>query len=208
MDKRFFREWTNEIARLIDARRDDLTRLDQAIGDGDHGTNLTRGFSAALDTLTAGDPPTPGEVLSTLGRALISNVGGASGPLYGTAFRRTGRTIGDVVEVDLSTLHHALEAGLQGVRQLGGASAGDKTMVDAFIPALAAMGRAIADGLPAEEVFEIAAVAAEEGSVDTMPMMARKGRASYLGERSIGHQDPGSLSTALIFVALRNVGGS
>ncbi len=206
MDKTFFREWVTEIARLVDARREELTQLDAAIGDGDHGTNLARGFGAALEALQSADPPTPGEVLMTVGRALISTVGGASGPLYGTAFRRAGKALGDALEVDLTGLHEALRAGLAGVQRLGGAVEGDKTMVDAFAPAVAALGEAVAAGKPVSDALAAAAQAAEQGSAATVPLQARKGRASYLGERSIGHQDPGSLSTALVFAALHRVG--
>jgi phosphoenolpyruvate---glycerone phosphotransferase subunit DhaL len=191
--------WVREFASSVSAARDELTKLDQAIGDGDHGANLTRGMTAVTDTLT-GD--TPGDVLKLVGRTLISKVGGASGPLYGTAFRETAKALGDAAEVDDATFAAALRAGLDGIVRLGKAEEGDKTMVDAWLPALAALDAALGSGSTLADAAAEAAKAAAAGTEATIPMQARKGRASYLGERSIGHQDPGATSVALVMRAL------
>ncbi|MCC5580377.1 dihydroxyacetone kinase subunit L [Microtetraspora sp. AC03309] len=195
-----------EITAAVRAARDHLTRLDAAIGDADHGTNLDRGFSAVAEALAAHPPATPGGALVLAGSTLIRKVGGASGPLYGTAFREAGKTLGETPEVSTAELAAALEAGLAGVRRLGGAEEGDKTMVDALAPAVRALTRAVHEGGTAGEALDAAAAAAEDGAKATIPLQARKGRASYLGPRSIGHEDPGAASTALILDALRTVG--
>ncbi|MFH8571986.1 dihydroxyacetone kinase subunit DhaL [Streptomyces sp. NPDC017993] len=182
-------------AAAVDEEADRLTELDSAIGDADHGSNLQRGFAAVVTTLEAEPPATPGAVLMTAGRQLISTVGGASGPLYGSLLRRTGKALGEAPEVNADELRTGLGAGVDAVAQLGGAAAGDKTMLDALIPGVEALATS----------FEAAAAAAEEGAVATVPMQARKGRASYLGERSIGHQDPGATSSALFFSTLAEV---
>jgi len=205
LDAEFFRAWITEIAAVIDAQRDHLTQLDAAIGDADHGTNLARGFTAARAALDGADTPTPGSVLLLTGSTLISKVGGASGPLYGTAFRRAAKALGDKPEVDLSALAEALEAALAGVIKLGAASEGQKTMVDALAPAVAAFGQAIAAGAAAPGALEALTDAADAGAHDTISMQALKGRASYLGPRSVGHEDPGAASAALILHALRDV---
>jgi phosphoenolpyruvate---glycerone phosphotransferase subunit DhaL len=205
MDVEFFRAWITEIATVVEAQRDHLTQLDAAIGDADHGINLTRGFTAVRAALTEADTPTPGSVLLLTGSTLISKVGGASGPLYGTAFRRAAKALGDKPEVDLPALAEALAAALAGVTKLGAASTGQKTMVDALAPAVAAFGAAVADGASAAAAFGALTDAADAGAQDTIPMQALKGRASYLGPRSVGHQDPGAASTALILHALRDV---
>lgn len=192
--------WVREFASSVSAARDELTKLDQAIGDGDHGANLSRGMTAAVDAL-AGD--TPADVLKLVGRTLISKVGGASGPLYGTAFRETAKALGDATEVDDAMLAAALRAGLDGIVRLGKAEEGDKTMVDAWLPALAALDAAVGSGSSLADATAEAAKAAAAGTEATIPMQARKGRASYLGERSIGHQDPGATSAALIIRALQ-----
>jgi dihydroxyacetone kinase-like protein len=197
-----FRAWILSAARVIEANRDHLTQLDAAIGDADHGINLARGFAAV--TTAIGEATTPGAVLTATGGTLISKVGGAAGPLYGVAFRRAGKALGTAAEVDLPTLDAALEAALAGVRQLGAAREGDKTMVDALAPATRAFGDAIADGLALAGALSALAAAAEAGAAATVPMEARKGRASYLGPRSVGHEDPGAASTALILAALRD----
>ncbi|GAA4668298.1 dihydroxyacetone kinase subunit DhaL [Streptomyces chumphonensis] len=191
-DAAFFRHWLTAVAEAVEEEADRLTELDSAIGDADHGTNMRRGLAAAVSAVEEERPPTPGAVLVLAGRTLVSTVGGASGPLYGTLLRRTGKALDDAPEVDLGELAGALRTGVDAVARLGGATAGDKTMLDALLPALDALG----DGLDA------AARAAEKGAGDTVPMRARKGRASYLGERSIGHQDPGATSSALLFTAL------
>jgi len=205
MDAEFFRAWIAEIATVIEAQRDHLTQLDSAIGDADHGTNLARGFTAVRAALADADTPTPGSVLLLTGSTLISKVGGASGPLYGTAFRRAAKAVGDKPELDLPALAEALQAALAGVTKLGAAVEGQKTMVDALAPAAAAFSQAVADGAAPAEAFAALTDAADAGAHNTIPMQALKGRASYLGPRSVGHQDPGSASTALILHALRDV---
>jgi dihydroxyacetone kinase phosphoprotein-dependent L subunit len=203
MDAQFFTAWIEEIARVVAANRDHLTQLDAAIGDADHGANLDRGFTAVREALASKPADTPGAVLTLTGTTLIRKVGGASGPLYGTAFRQMGARLGPATpEVTLTDLAAALEAGLAGVQKLGRADEGEKTMVDALAPATRALTEAVQGGMKAEEALDAARAAAEEGARATIPLQARKGRASYLGERSIGHQDPGAASTALIFGAL------
>jgi len=154
MDAEFFRLWIAEIAAVIEAQRDHLTQLDAAIGDADHGINLARGFAAVQEALARTDTPTPGSVLLLTGSTLISKVGGASGPLYGTAFRRAAKALGDKSEVDLPALAGALEAALEGVKKLGAASEGEKTMVDALAPAVRAFNDAVAAGTPAAGALE------------------------------------------------------
>ncbi|GGZ30363.1 dihydroxyacetone kinase subunit L [Streptomyces inusitatus] len=198
LDADFFRRWLIACAALVDRDAARLTELDSAIGDADHGSNLQRGFTAVAAALEKEPPPTPGAVLTLAGRLLISTVGGASGPLYGTLLRRTGKTLGDAAEVTPARLAEALRAGVTAVAELGGARPGDKTMLDALEPAVEALGSADAP-------FAAAREAAERGALATVPMRARKGRASYLGERSIGHQDPGAASSALIVGALAEV---
>ncbi len=195
VDAELARAWVTGFAAAVAEHKDELTKLDQAIGDGDHGSNLDRGMQAALAKL-AGD--TPGDVLKGVGRTLISTVGGASGPLYGTVFREAAKALGP--EPSDAEFAAALRAGYDGVRRLGGAAEGDKTMLDAWAPALTALEGALDGGLAAAAAR--AAEAAEEGAAATVPMQARKGRASYLGPRSVGHRDPGATSTALLFAAL------
>nr|WP_203602893.1 dihydroxyacetone kinase subunit DhaL [Streptomyces coelicoflavus] len=182
---------------LVDREAERLTALDSPIGDADHGSNLKRGFTAVAAALEEEAPATPGAVLILAGRQLISKVGGASGPLYGTLLRRTGKALGDSAEVSAGQLAEALRTGVDAVRTLGGAAPGDKTMVDALVPAVEALG----------DSFGAARTAAAEGAEATTPLQARKGRASYLGERSIGHQDPGATSAALLFEALKEAAG-
>ncbi|MFD9822477.1 dihydroxyacetone kinase subunit DhaL [Streptomyces violascens] len=192
LDAAFMCRWMTATAAAVDREAARLTDLDSAIGDADHGTNLQRGFTAVTALLDKEAPATPGAVLALAGRQLISTVGGASGPLYGTLLRRTGKSLGDASEVTREQLAEALGAGVGAVAQLGGAAAGDKTMLDALLPAVEALG----------ESFAAAAEAADAGALATVPMRARKGRASYLGERSVGHQDPGATSSALLIGAL------
>ncbi|MGR8012038.1 dihydroxyacetone kinase subunit DhaL [Streptomyces hypolithicus] len=193
LDAAFFRRWMSAVAASVDREADRLTELDSAIGDADHGSNLRRGFAAVTEVLEKEPPATPGAVLMLAGRQLISTVGGASGPLYGTLLRRTGKALGDdAAEVTREQLADALGVGVGAVGQLGGAQAGDKTMLDALLPAAEALA----------ESFDAARAAADGGAVGTVPMRARKGRASYLGERSVGHQDPGATSSALLIGAL------
>ncbi|WP_204283849.1 dihydroxyacetone kinase subunit DhaL [Microbispora amethystogenes] len=203
MNTEFFAAWIEEITAAVRAGRDHLTELDAAIGDADHGTNLDRGFTAVGEALAAAPPRTPGALLVLVGTTLIRKVGGASGPLYGTAFREMGKAFGEAPEISPAELSAGVDAALAGVRRLGSAAEGDKTMVDALAPAAAALSRAVRDGLKPEEALEAAATAAAEGARATVPLQARKGRASYLGPRSVGHEDPGAASTALVFGALR-----
>ncbi|WP_027757475.1 dihydroxyacetone kinase subunit DhaL [Streptomyces synnematoformans] len=193
LDAEFFRRWMLATAAVVDREAARLTELDSAIGDADHGANLQRGFTAVRAALEAEPPQTPGAVLVLAGRQLISKVGGASGPLYGTLLRGTGKALGDDAEVTDAALRAALDEGVGAVAKLGGAAPGDKTMLDALVPAVAALG----DG-----DYGAARAAAEKGAEDTVPLQARKGRASYLGERSIGHRDPGATSSALLVGAL------
>jgi dihydroxyacetone kinase-like protein len=197
--------WIEEASAVITAEADHLTQLDAAIGDGDHGVNLARGFRAVRDAVASsgGDNMPPGHLLILAGKTLVATVGGASGPLWGTALRRAGRALGEAPELDGARLADALDAALAGVVELGAAESGDKTMVDALGPAVAALRAAVERGAPLAEALEAAANAAADGARATVPMQARKGRASYLGERSIGHEDPGAASTALIVAALR-----
>jgi phosphoenolpyruvate---glycerone phosphotransferase subunit DhaL len=195
--------WIEEASAVITAEADHLTQLDAAIGDGDHGVNLARGFRAVREAVeSGGDNMPPGHLLILAGKTLVSTVGGASGPLWGTALRRAGRALGEAPELDGARLADALDAALAGVVELGAAESGDKTMVDALRPAAAALRAAVDRGAPLAEALEAAANAAADGARATVPMQARKGRASYLGERSIGHEDPGAASTALIVAAL------
>jgi dihydroxyacetone kinase-like protein len=194
--------WMRAAAAAVEAEAEHLTALDSAIGDGDHGVNMTRGLRAVLGALdTAGEEP-PGKLLVTAGKTLVSSVGGASGPLWGTALRRAGRAVGDAAALDGPALATALEAAAAGVVELGAAEPGDKTMVDALGPAVRALREGVDAGRPLAAVVEEAAAAAEAGARSTVPMQARKGRASYLGERSIGHEDPGAASTTLMIRAL------
>jgi len=186
-------------ALVIQEHRDELVRLDQAIGDADHGENMRRGFTALLSRLDTEEHVSPGKVLKLVATTLISTVGGAAGPLYGTAFLRAAAAVGDAEELDGPAVARALQGALDGVIARGKAVVGDKTMVDALTPAVAAAAQL--DG-PVAAVLSAAADAAEEGAASTVPMVARKGRASYLGERSAGHLDPGARSTALLLRAL------
>jgi dihydroxyacetone kinase-like protein len=196
--------WMEEASAVIAAEADHLTQLDSAIGDGDHGVNLTRGFRAVCEALASGDSAglPPGRQLILAGKTMVSTVGGASGPLWGTALRRAGRALADAAELDGAALADALDAALSGIVDLGAAEAGDKTMVDALRPATVALRAGVEAGALLPEALEAAAKAAAEGARSTVPMQARKGRASYLGERSIGHEDPGAASTALVVAAL------
>nr|WP_240757465.1 dihydroxyacetone kinase subunit DhaL [Nakamurella flava] len=180
----------------------ELTRLDREIGDGDHGENLARGFTAVVAKLDASAPETPAAVLKLVATTLISTVGGASGPLYGTAFLRAATAIGDASELDGALVVTGLTAARDGVVARGKAEPGDKTMVDALTPAVQAAAAAADSGGDAAAVLSAAADAAAEGAEATTPLQARKGRASYLGERSIGHRDPGATSASLLLRAM------
>lgn len=181
------------------AQRDWLTELDSAIGDADHGANMARGMTAAVEKVDQTSPATADELFKTVGMTLVSTVGGASGPLYGTFFLRLGATLGPVTEVEPAALAAGLRAGLEGIVARGKAEAGDKTLYDAVAPAIDAMDAALAGGASAAEAMAAAATAAAAGRDATIDLVARKGRASYLGERSAGHLDPGSASATLLF---------
>lgn len=187
-------------AKVAEQRRY-LTKLDSAIGDADHGENMNRGFQAALAQLP-GEDATPTDVLKAVAMALVSKVGGAAGPLYGTAFLRASAALDGIDDLDGQAVLAALEAGEQGVIQRGKAELEDKTIIDAWHPALEELRAALDEGVSSVEALERAADAAEKGMEATIPLVARKGRASYLGERSAGHQDPGATSTALLFRAV------
>ena len=203
MDATTITSWMREIEASVRAERDHLVQLDAAIGDADHGINMARGFEAVVQALggDAGSPP--GKLLVLAGRTLVSTVGGASGPLWGSALRSGGRTLGDQATFDGAQLVEVLAAALASVKDLGTAALGDKTMVDALEPAVDTLRERIAAGDSVGKALDGAAAAAEAGMRATIPLQARKGRASYLGERSVGHQDPGATSTALIMRALQ-----
>ncbi len=203
MDTGFFLAWFDGIAELVREHRDHLTELDAAIGDADHGTNLDRGFAEVRRALIEWPPTSPEQVLQSAGNTLIRRVGGASGPLYGTAFRQMGKALETPVTPEVFAA--AFAVGVRAVERLGRTAPGDKTMVDALAPASWALAEAVREGVEAGEAFRRAARAAEEGARATIPLPARKGRASYLGERSIGHEDPGAASSALIMAALASV---
>jgi len=194
-------EWIRAFARLVAENRDHLTDLDAAIGDGDHGANMDRGMRAAVAALDETKPETAAALFTKVGMTVVSTVGGASGPLFGTLFLRMGAALGDAVQVTLPEFATALSAGLDGIVARGKAEAGDKTMYDALDPAVAALDRGLSEGLATADALKLALVAAESGRDATTPMLARKGRASYLGERSVGHQDPGATSIALLMAA-------
>ncbi len=198
--------WLARFRDLVTEQRAELTELDSAIGDADHGANMTRGMTAVMEKIGAGEigaaPPagTADELFKSVGMTLVTSVGGASGPLYGTFFLRMGMNAGAVQELDAVAFGAALRAGLDGVVARGKAEAGDKTMYDAMAPAIDAWDAAAGDGPAAASLAAFAA--AQAGRDATIPLVARKGRASYLGERSAGHLDPGATSTALLFEAL------
>jgi phosphoenolpyruvate---glycerone phosphotransferase subunit DhaL len=189
-----------EMAAAMEEHRRYLTKLDSEIGDGDHGTNMHRGFQAALERLDGADPGSPADALKAVSMALISKVGGAAGPLYGTAFLRASTALQGKDEVSAEDAAEALEAALGGIKQRGKAEVGDKTIVDALEPAAEA-AKAVAGEGSVAAVFRAAADAAEEGAESTVPMTARRGRASYLGARAQGHKDPGATSTYLLLDA-------
>lgn len=194
--------WVRASADQLAANRDFLTQLDAAIGDADHGVNMDRGFSAAVVDLEATPGSTAGEMLERVGTTLIYRVGGAAGPLFGSMYRAMGASLGSVEVVDGERLLEALRAGLGAVQSLGAAVVGDKTIVDAYEPALAAFERDLRSGGTLSTATRRGAEAAREGVRSTIPLQARKGRASYLGARSVGHQDPGATSIGLLFSAL------
>ncbi len=196
-------EAVGRYAKVVLEHRQELIDLDAAIGDADHGENLTRGMTAAVQALESEPPTSPAEALKTVATTLIRKVGGAAGPLYGTAFLRASTAVQDREALSPDDVVMALRAALEGLVARGKAEVGDKTMVDAWTPAVDAAAGAAADGTAA--LLAAAADAAEEGMRATVPLVARKGRASYLGERSAGHQDPGATSSALLLRVLAEV---
>jgi dihydroxyacetone kinase-like protein len=185
-------------ADVIQENKEYLTDLDSAIGDADHGINMDRGFQSILKKVTTVEDKDAGTILKTAGMALVTSVGGAGGPLYGTALMQAGMAVGSKYELSAEDILLALEAALKGVMMRGKSHAGQKTMIDAIEPAIKAMREALSDGAGTQQALDQAATAAEQGMKDTIPMLAQRGRASYLGERSIGHQDPGATSSYLL----------
>ena len=194
-------QWVRRFAHLVAENRDHLTELDAAIGDADHGSNMDRGMKAAVAAIDENPPPTAGALLSKVGLTLVSTVGGASGPLFGTLFMRMGGSLGDAETTSATDIAAALRAGLDGVVERGKAGPDDKTMYDALAPAVEALDASLAEHEPLATALKIARDAAAAGRDATTPMLARKGRASYLGERSVGHQDPGATTVALLLEA-------
>ena len=192
--------WLAELSRRVAEEQDALTRLDAAIGDADHGSNLARGFAAVVEAVGDGQDQEPGAVLKKTGMTLVSKVGGASGPLYGTLFLRMAGPAA-AGPLDAAAFAEALRAGVRGVEERGKAAAGDKTMLDALLPACDALEAALAGGADLADGLQAAVEAGRAGRDATTPMVARKGRASYLGERSAGHVDPGATSSVLLLEA-------
>jgi dihydroxyacetone kinase-like protein len=201
------RVWIESFAASIAENRDYLTQLDSAIGDADHGINMHRGMQAALAKLDGLDDADIGTLLKTVGMTLVSTIGGAGGPLYGTLFLQMGTACAGKTELTGEEWAGALEAGLKGVQMRGKAEPGDKTMVDALLPARERLTTALGEGAPLSEALQRSASAAEEGMRATVPLVARKGRASYLGDRSAGHQDPGATSSYLLLKAAADTFG-
>lgn len=194
--------WLRRTAEIIHEQRELLTELDAAIGDADHGINLDRGFSAVLADLPLLEDKDAGTILKHVGIRLISTVGGASGPLYGTAFRRAGATLDERMIITPQDVCEMLRAFISGIAAIGKAERGQKTMLDALLPALEALETSMRGGLALPNAMRRAALAAQDGANATIPMLAQRGRASYLGERTIGHKDPGATSSAFIVGAL------
>ncbi|MEI2277538.1 dihydroxyacetone kinase subunit DhaL [Paenarthrobacter ilicis] len=208
LDVRWAVQWLKLCADAMNSHRMELIELDRAIGDSDHGENMDRGFQAVVAKLEEAPPETPGAALKVAAMTLMSKVGGAAGPLYGTAYLRASTSLGDVTDVDAGALAAALGAARDGVVARGKAEPGDKTMIDAWNPAVEAAQKAAADGKDPGEVLDAAAKAAQAGAESTDALVARKGRASYLGERSAGHRDPGAASTALLLRAAATAAGA
>lgn len=206
LDAAWARRWIELAAADIAEQRDYLVDLDRAIGDGDHGENMDRGFKAAVEALEQAQPGSVAEALKTVAKTLMSTVGGAAGPLYGTAFLRASKAAGDG-DLDGAGVAAVIAGALDGIQARGKATTGEKTMVDAWTPALEAARAAAESGSDPAAVLEAAATAAEAGAAATEPLRATKGRASYLGERSIGHLDPGAVSTSLILRAAVRAAG-
>ncbi|MFJ4044599.1 dihydroxyacetone kinase subunit DhaL [Microbacterium sp. NPDC089987] len=208
IDTAALHDWISRLAVAVKEKREWLTELDSAIGDADHGANMARGMAAVVEKISSGAPETIDELLKGVGMTLVSSVGGASGPLYGTFFLRMGAAAGAVSTLDAAGLTAALRAGLDGIVARGKPEAGDKTMYDAMAPAVEALDSALAEGDDLGTALAAAADAAAAGRDATLPLVARKGRASYLGERSAGHLDPGAASTTFLFETLASAAQS
>jgi phosphoenolpyruvate---glycerone phosphotransferase subunit DhaL len=195
-------DWLRLTGKVLEENREYLTQLDAAIGDADHGINMDRGFKKVVSQLPSLAQKDIGEIFKGAGMALISSVGGASGPLYGTFFLRAGGVINGKEELGLADLAAVWKAGLSGVVERGRAQPGDKTMVDALTPGVEALGKSAQNNGDLSGALKLALEAVEQGMKNTIPLLAKKGRASYLGERSIGHQDPGATSSFLMLKAL------
>jgi dihydroxyacetone kinase-like protein len=201
-------DWLRRFAAAVAEHKAELVRLDTAIGDGDHGTNMDRGMRKVVEKLDGMDGTDIGATLKAVGMTLVSSVGGAAGPLYGTLFLQMGTASAGRDSLDLEGWTAALDAGVQGVKMRGKAEPGDKTMLDALLPALEALRAAAADGAALPDALERSADAARAGMEATIPLEARKGRASYLGPRSVGHQDPGATSSHLLLRAAAEAAGA
>ena len=197
--------WIEALQQVYVANKKYLTDLDAAIGDADHGINMDRGFTNVKTELEKTKPQVPGALLKTVAMTLIRTVGGAAGPLYGTFFMRASAACADKTELQATDIVAMFEAGLEGILQRGKAQLEDKTMVDAWLPALNTMKQALGNGANLKEILQQGATAAETGMKNTIPLQAKKGRASYLGERSIGHQDPGATSSYLMLKAAADI---
>jgi dihydroxyacetone kinase-like protein len=200
--------WIKTLQEVYAENKQYLTDLDSAIGDADHGINMNRGVTNTIAELDKSEPPDISGILKTVAMVLIKTVGGAAGPLYGTFFLRAGAVCAGKEELDAADIVAILEAGLEGVVQRGKAELNDKTMVDALTPGLNRMKQTLADGAGLKEMLKQGAAAAQQGMKDTIPMLAKKGRASYLGERSIGHQDPGATSSYLLLETMSRIFGN
>jgi len=198
-------QWLEKTAAVLSENKEYLTQLDAAIGDADHGINMDRGFRKVMEKLPTVADKDIGNILKTTGMTLISSVGGAAGPLYGTFYLRSGMAVPTKEELGNDDLAKMLQAGVDGIVQRGRAELEDKTMYDTWAPAMKALNASLADDSDQVEAMRSAVVAGEQGMKDTIPLQARKGRASYLGERSIGHQDPGATSSYLILNALLEI---
>ncbi|HLF88824.1 MAG TPA: dihydroxyacetone kinase subunit DhaL [Anaerolineales bacterium] len=198
-------DWIKTYAGIVVENRAYLTELDSAIGDADHGINMDRGFKAVMQKMPELADKDIGTIFKTVGMTLLSTVGGAGGPLYGTLFLRAGMSTTGKMELDLEEWTEAIEAALNGVVMRGRAEIGDKTMVDALTPALNSLKQSVENGTSLDAALQTSAAAAEQGMKDTIPLVARKGRASYLGERSAGHQDPGATSSYLLLRAASDI---
>ena len=199
--------WIKALQQVYSENKEYLTQLDAAIGDADHGINMNRGFTNAQAELEKTNPQDISTVLKTVAMALIRTVGGAAGPLYGTFFMRASTACANKTELEPADVVALFEAGLEGVLQRGKAELNDKTMVDALTPALTAMKNSLTNGADLAAILQTGTAAAEEGMKNTIPLQARKGRASYLGERSIGHQDPGATSSYLMLKTAAEIWG-